>query len=31
MELITKAIYEIGYTVANRKTRLVVDNPYSKW
>jgi len=31
MELITKAVYEIGYTVANRKTRLVVDNPYSKW
>jgi Zn-dependent M28 family amino/carboxypeptidase len=31
MELISKAIYEIGYTVANRKTRLVVDNPYSKW
>jgi len=31
MELITKAVYEIGLTVANRKTRLVVDNPYSKW
>lgn len=31
MELISKTIYEIGYTVANRKTRLVVDNPYSKW
>jgi len=31
MELITKAVYEIGFTVANRKTRLVVDNPYSKW
>jgi Zn-dependent M28 family amino/carboxypeptidase len=31
MELISKAIYEIGYTVANRKTRIVVDNPYSKW
>ncbi|HBC78151.1 MAG TPA: hypothetical protein DEO60_14940 [Bacteroidales bacterium] len=31
MELVTKAIYGIGYTVANRKTRLVVDNPYSKW
>lgn len=31
MELITKAVYEIGLTVANKKTRLVVDNPYSKW
>lgn len=31
MELISKAVYEIGFTVANRKTRLVVDNPYSKW
>jgi hypothetical protein len=31
MELISKAIYEIGYTVANKKTRLVVDNPFSKW
>jgi len=31
MELITKAVFEIGFTVASRKTRLVVDNPYSKW
>ncbi|MBS1231674.1 MAG: hypothetical protein H6R35_512 [Bacteroidetes bacterium] len=31
MELITKMIYEIGYTVSNRKTKLVVDNPFSKW
>jgi hypothetical protein len=31
MELIAKAVYEIGYTVANRKNRLIVDNPYSKW
>lgn len=31
MELITKMIYDIGYSVANRKTRLVVDNPFSKW
>lgn len=31
MELIAKAVYEIGYNVANRKNRLVVDNPYSKW
>lgn len=31
MELITKAVFEIGFTVANQKNRLVVDNPYSKW
>jgi len=31
MEMITKTMYEIGLTVANRKTRLVVDNPFSKW
>jgi Zn-dependent M28 family amino/carboxypeptidase len=31
MELITKAMYEIGNIVANRKTRLVVDNPFSSW
>jgi hypothetical protein len=31
MELITKMVYEIGYTVSNRRTRLVVDNPFSKW
>lgn len=31
MELITRTMYEIGLTVANRKTRLVVDNPFSKW
>ena len=31
MELITKMVYEIGYTISNRKTRLVVDNPFSKW
>jgi Zn-dependent M28 family amino/carboxypeptidase len=30
MALIARAAFEIGYTVANRKTRLVVDNPYSK-
>ncbi len=30
MELIAKMVYEIGYTVANNKTRLVVDNPFSK-
>jgi hypothetical protein len=31
MELITETIFRIGFTVANKKTRLVVDNPYSKW
>lgn len=31
MELITRTMYEIGFTVANRKTRLVVDNPFSSW
>lgn len=31
MEQITKMIYDIGFTIANRKTRIVVDNPYSKW
>ncbi|NSW93931.1 MAG: M28 family peptidase, partial [Bacteroidales bacterium] len=31
MELIVKAIYEIGFTVANQKSRIVVDNPFSKW
>lgn len=31
MELVTRTMYEIGLTVANRKTRIVVDNPYSSW
>lgn len=31
MELATRAIFEIGYTVANRRNRIVVDNPFSKW
>ena len=31
MELIAKTVYEIGYTIANSKNRLVVDNPFSKW
>ncbi len=31
IELITKMVYEIGYTISNRKKRLVVDNPFSKW
>jgi hypothetical protein len=31
MELVSRTMYEIGLTVANRKTRIVVDNPFSKW
>ena len=31
MELVTRTMFQIGYIVANRKTRLIVDNPYSKW
>ncbi len=31
MELITKTMYQIGYTVANRRSRIGVDNPFSKW
>lgn len=31
MELVTRTMYEIGLAVANKKTRPVVDNPYSSW
>ena len=31
MEMITRTMFEIGLTVANRKTRLIVDNPFSSW
>lgn len=31
MELITRTVFEIGYTVANNKNRLSVDNPFSTW
>ena len=31
LELVTRTVYEIGFTVANKKTRLIVDNPYSSW
>jgi Zn-dependent M28 family amino/carboxypeptidase len=31
LEQISKAVFEIGFTVANMRTRLVVDNPFSKW
>jgi len=30
MELITETVFQIGYNIANRKTRIVVDNPFSK-
>ena len=31
MEMITRIVFEIGLTVANKKSRLVVDNPFSSW
>jgi hypothetical protein len=31
MELVTRTMYQIGYNVANRKQRITVDNPFSKW
>ncbi len=31
LELVTRTVYQIGYTIAMRKERVVVDNPYSKW
>jgi hypothetical protein len=31
MKLITQTIYEIGLTLANRITRITVDNPFSSW
>jgi hypothetical protein len=31
METVTRTMFEIGLTVANRKTRLIVDNPFSSW
>jgi hypothetical protein len=31
MELVTRTMYQIGLAVANKKTRPVVDNPYSSW
>jgi hypothetical protein len=31
MEMVTRTMYEIGLTIANKKTRLVVDNPFSSW
>jgi len=31
MELVTRTMYQIGYDVANSKSRITVDNPFSKW
>jgi hypothetical protein len=31
MELVTRTMYSIGLELANRKARIVVDNPYSSW
>jgi len=31
MEMITRTMYEIGLTIANRKTRLIVNNSFSSW
>jgi hypothetical protein len=31
MELVVRTMYQIGYSVANKKSRIVVDNPFSKW
>ena len=31
MELVTRTMFEIGFTVANKKQRIITDNPYSTW
>ncbi len=31
MELIARTIFDIGYTLANSRSRIVVDNPFSSW
>jgi hypothetical protein len=31
MEMVTRSAYEIGFAVANKPTRLINDNPFSKW
>ncbi len=31
MELITRTIFDAGFTIANRRERIVVDNPFSGW
>jgi hypothetical protein len=31
LEMITRTVYVLGYTIADNKKRLHVDNPYSSW
>lgn len=31
MELVSRTMFRIGFEVANRKERIVVDNPFSSW
>ena len=31
MELITRSVYQIGFEVADRKDRVINDNPFSSW
>ena len=31
LELITKDVFRIGYTLANKRKRIEVNNPYSNW
>jgi len=31
MEAVTRAMYKIGFEVANSKARIIVDNPFSGW
>ena len=31
MEMVTRATFEIGLELANRKTRIITDNPFSTW
>jgi hypothetical protein len=31
MELITRSVYQIGFEVADRKNRVINDNPFSSW
>ncbi|HEX2969531.1 MAG TPA: M28 family peptidase [Bacteroidales bacterium] len=31
MEIVTRTMFDIGFTLANRKERIIVDNPYSSW
>jgi len=31
LELITETVFQLGYAVDNKKTRLEVDNPFNSW